>query len=92
MTGEAKAVIKTAICPHEVWLVPDMALFQSMRNRKFTIRCKECGYEEMMDGYDIYCAMERMMALEQYEKEQAQAAAQRAVYEESLDRFMRGDH
>ena len=46
----------------------------------------------MMDGYDIYCAMERMMALEQYEKEQAQAAAQRAVYEESLDRFMRGDH
>lgn len=92
MTGEAKSIIKTAICRHEVWLVPDMALFKSMRNYKFTIRCKECGFEDKMDGYDIAAAMERMMELERYEKEQMEIAAHRAAYEDSLDRFMRGEH
>ena len=77
-------------CAHEVWLVPDMALFRGMRNRIFTIRCKECGFEDNMDGFDIACAMERMLELERYEKEQMEIAAHRADYEDSLDRFMKG--
>lgn len=63
---EAKATIKTAICRHEVWLVPDMVLFHGMRDHKFTIRCKECGFEEKMDGWEIKQAMLNMFDTEDW--------------------------
>ncbi len=55
-------------CKHEVWLIPDMALFHSMRNHEFTVRCKECGCEDKMEGWRIAQAMQSHMIAEQIDK------------------------